>query len=368
MKTTNGSSWFKKFIETLLTAVSITNFLLGFATVLPQKIMQYFPMMMLSSWVASVVFALVFTIYWHKGELKQNLNSERIHAWLQGILRYLLAFFLSIYGFAKLFNAQFVSSFHLDDSLVNTLTGSQLTWNYFAYSIELSVIIGLCQIGGGMLLLFRRTTLAGVAILLPIMLNVVLINQFYQISIGAFINSVVYTSVLIYLLSLYRKELIELFYEYKNKLPEVCKPSLRNTARILSIGLAFGFVFYVVNKNKTDEKYVGKWEVDSLSRNGKTMLKNDWVQDSTAWKVVYFENNKQIYLCPNPFVYEDARSLFLTYQYESGTDDLTVISYERNPQMPDTIPIRVSVNNEKQLQWDWILYGDTIQMQLVKSK
>ncbi len=368
MKVPNQSSWIKKFVESLLVAISITNFLLGFATVLPQSILQYFPIMMLSSLIISLVFALFFTIYWHNSERKQNFNSERIHAWFQGILRYLLAFFLSIYGFAKLFNAQFVSSFHLDDSLVSTLTGSQLTWNYFAYSMELSVIIGLCQIGGGILLLFRRTTLAGVALLLPIMFNVVLINQFYQISVGAFINSVVYTSVLIYLLTLYRKELIELFYEYKNKLPEVCQRNWRNTARILSIGLAFGFVFFVVNKNKTNVKYLGKWEVERMSRNGKTILKNDWVQDSTAWKVVYFENHNQIFLCPNPFVYEDARSLFLAYQYDALKNDLKVISYERNPQMPDTISIQVSGYTTKQMQWNWVLYGDTIQMQLKKQK
>ncbi|WP_430613294.1 hypothetical protein [Flavobacterium sp. JP2137] len=365
--TPRRSSWMKKFIESLLAAICLTNFALGFVTLLPQKVMQYFPVLMISSLIASVFFAVFFAIYWHRAASTQTFDSPKTHAYLQGILRYCLAFFLSIYGFAKLFNAQFVSAYHLDDSLVSSLTGSELTWNYFAYSYELSFIIGLCQLIGGALLLFRRTTLAGIALLLPILLNVVLINKFYHISAGAFINSVVYTAVLIYLLTLYSKELLALFWNYRAALPKVGKRAVRNAARLLSIGLAFGFVWFVVHKDKP-VKYLGKWKVETLERNGKSVPENQWLQDSTAWKTVYFEKRNQLYLCPNPYVFEAERSLYLQYQYDAEQGDLQLISYERNPNAPDTIAIKVSRFTEQEMQWNWMLYGDTIQLQLKRLK
>lgn len=360
--------WFKKFSESLLVGVSVTNFILGFATLLPQGFMNYFPMLMMGSLIASILFALCFASYWHYKEKKSSaFNSPQIHAWFQGIIRYCLAFFLSIYGFAKLFHLQFVTSYHLQDSIVSTLNGTELTWNYFGHSDQMGFIIGICQVLGGVLLLFRRTTLAGIAVLLPIMLNVVLINQFYQISVGAFINSVIYTLGLIYLLTLYSTELMALLSKYKNNLPVVVHPILRNIFRVLSIGLACGFVLFVSNKSKSTVPYYGKWEVEQMIRNGKQVPENEWVQDSTAWKVIYFEQRNLAYFCPNPFVYENDRSLVLQYQYDEIKKDLKLISYERNAEIGDTIPVNIKSSTADSMQWDLVFYSDTIQLKLKKS-
>lgn len=364
--------WFKKFSESLLVAVSVTNFLLGFATLLPQGFMNYFPMLMMGSFIVSIIFALCFASYWHYQEKRlSGFSSPQIHAWFQGIIRYCLAFFLSIYGFAKFFHLQFVNSYHLQDAIVSTLNGTELTWNYFGHSDQMGFIIGVCQIAGGALLLFRRTTLAGIALLLPIMFNVVLINQFYQISIGAFINSIVYTLSLVYLLTLYHTELKELLCNYKSKLPVIIKPVLKNILRVLSIGLACGFVLYVSNKSKSKVPYYGKWQVEQQMRNGRQLAENEWLQDSTAWKTLYFEQRNLVYFCPNPYVFENDRSLVLQYQYDELKGNLKLISYERNAEVPDTIPVTIKSSTADYMQWDFNLYSDTIQLKLrrlVKSQ
>lgn len=360
------SNWFTKFLESLLAAIAVSNFLLGFITLLPQSLMKHFPVITISSMLASVLFSLAFSFYWHRKAKTEGFDSAKCHAWFHALLRYWLAFSLAIYGFAKLFDAQFVSSFHRSDSLVNMLSGMDLTWNYFAFSYKLSAIIGFCQIFGGVLLLFRRTTLLGVAILLPIMFNIVLINIFYSISIGAFINSLLYTLGLFYLLTLNRNYLIDFFWNSKSTLPKIGNDTLRSVARVFSIFIACGFVVYASHKNRSSAKFVGKWKVETMIRNGKTIPENAWQKDTLAWKVIYIEERKEVYYCPNPYLYDENRSLWMKYNYDEANNTLKVISYERNEAIPDTIPVQVNKYNSKSMLWEMVLYKDTIQMQLKK--
>lgn len=361
------STVFMKFIESFLAALALSNFILGLATLLPASVMRYFPLITLSSMIAVLLFAVAFSFYWHRKAKTGAFDSNRCHAWFRAILRYCLAFSLSIYGFAKLFDAQFATSFHRSDSVVNALSGSELTWNYFAYSFQLSAIIGFLQVAGAVCLLFRRTTLLGVAILLPVMLNVVLINLFYHISPGAFINSVIYTLGLMYLLSLYSKSLIPLFLHYKSSLPSIGNSALRMIARILILVISGGFVVYATHKNQSSTPFIGTWEVETMTRNGKPVPGDNWLTDSTAWKVIYIEKRKEIYCCPNPYTYEPERSLGLLYTYDELKNSLNLISFERSETSPDTIPVEIIGNNGSSMLWKMVLYKDTVQLQLKKA-
>lgn len=359
--------WFTKFTETFLASIAISNFILGFLTLLPKSMLKYYPLMNLLGLIASFLVSLGFSVYWHRKAKAAGFDSVKYHAWFRAILRYWLAFSLALYGFSKLFDAQFSSSFHRSNSLVNSLNGSELTWNYFAYSFQLSAIIGFLQVAGGAFLLFRRTTLLGVAILFPLMLNIVLINLFYQISPGAFINSVLYILSLIYLLTLYRKPLVVLFLNYKSPLPKIGSGVLRSIARMFVIVASGTFVMYASHKNQSSPSFAGKWNVETMTRNGKTTPVNEWLTDSTAWKVIYIEKRKEIYCCPNPYVFDRKRSLWLEYAYNDLKKSLSVISYERSETEPDTIPVLISKNTAESMLWKMVLYKDTLELRLKKA-
>lgn len=361
------SYWFAKFAECFLASLAASNFILGFVTLAPRSVMTYFPLMTVSSMIAALLFSILFSLFWHRKEKAGSFDSGRRHAWFGALIRYWLAFSLALYGFAKLFDAQFASSFHRSNSVVSSLSGLELTWNYFAYSFQLSAIIGLLQIAGGTFLLFRRTTLLGIAILLPVMLNVVLINFFYQISPGAFINSVLYTLSLIYLLTLYRKPLVALFWNFKSTLPKIGNGALRTIARVFAIVVSGAFVVYATHKNESPAALIGKWEVEAMTRNGKPVPANDWLTDSTAWKVLYIEKRKEILCCPNPYVFDNKRSLWLEYAYDDLKKSLNLISYERDETKPDTIRVKISEDSGKSMIWNMVLYGDTIELQLKKA-
>jgi hypothetical protein len=76
-------------------------------------------------------------------------------------LRYISAFLLMSYGASKLAHLQFHLNHTLAARPVSSLTGFELTWFCYGYSRIYSIILGMTQVGGGALLLFRKTALLG---------------------------------------------------------------------------------------------------------------------------------------------------------------------------------------------------------------
>ena len=101
------------------------------------------------------------------------------------VLRYLSAFLLFTYGSSKLLGRQFTLPPEIALRPVGSLNGYQLAWFYYSHSHTYAVILGLIQLAGGALLLFRKTALLGAALILPVMTNIVMINVFFHIAWGA---------------------------------------------------------------------------------------------------------------------------------------------------------------------------------------
>jgi hypothetical protein len=104
-------------------------------------------------------------------------------------LRYLSAFLLLLYASGKLLGRQFSVAPELALRPVGSLSGYQLTWYYYSYSHVYAILLGLIQLAGAALLLFRKTALLGAALLLPVMTNILLINLFFFIAWGAVCTS-----------------------------------------------------------------------------------------------------------------------------------------------------------------------------------
>ena len=277
-----------------------------------------------------------------------------------------IAFLLIDFGFQKIFETNFAYSYHINDSLVSTLTGTELTWNYFGYSYGLSVILALFQIIGSILLLFRRTTLLGVTLLLPVVSNIVLINIFYQIGPITLFTSVLITLGLLYLVYQQKVGIIGFFNQYKNTLPTIGTTLSRTLARVFCVVIPCLFVLYYNYDVYHSKKYFGKWNVETMIRNGKLISDNAWEKDTLAWKVIYFEQRGKLLFCPNPNMYVDSISLLMKYEYNQKKNALKVISFENNPKSPDTIPVQINKFDGKSMDWNMIFNKDTLQMKLKK--
>ena len=318
-----------------------------------------------SIFVAAVVFAILYPLYWHRKEKKVQTDPAFLHALFQGMIRYWIAFEVSRYGFAKLFQTQFLMVYSRNDAVVSQLDGYNLTWNYFGHSYTLAVIIGLLQIVGAVLLFFRRTSLLGTVILLPILLNIALIDWFYDIAWGALMNAVSFTLGLTFLLLLRWKELKAVFLRSASHLPVLFKDRTKYVIRIGLMAVSFAMVIYFTTFN-SHKALAGKWTVAQIIRNGDTLSKEAWLTDPTAWKNIYIEQFGSLALCSNPYCYDAKRSQWARYQYDSIHHQIQLVLQERSKK--DTINLAVSfLNNSNQMEWKSLNKQYALDLVLLKA-
>jgi len=128
-------------------------------------------------------------------------------------LRYFCAFMLYMYGTSKLLHFQFNLQSELAPRPIGSLNGYQLTWFYFGVSRVYACILGLMQVAGATLLLFRKTTLLGALAMLPIMVNILLINIFILVNdYGPYVMSTLICISLLTILWHQRRGLLALLW------------------------------------------------------------------------------------------------------------------------------------------------------------
>jgi hypothetical protein len=330
----------------------------------------------------AVVFAIGYPIYWRWREIKSReltgweiidqdhrkpINTNLHHAWFTGIIRYWIAGVIFNYAFAKILGTQFAHIYSRDDSTMSSLSGLDITWHFFGYSYILSCIIAGLQIAGAVLLLFRRTTIIGVIILLPVMLNIVLIDIFFSLPGGALFNAIALSAGLLYLLSLYWPLIRTLFERAVPALPQIRLGGtwIKYAVRFLLAAYAFGFIYYVTTK-RSPANLIGKWKVEELVRNGDTVKANDWLINDRSWKSIYLEQNGTFIFSPNPYIAEKRRSLTGRYTWDEGTEEIVFISYPVNG-ISDTLHVRQTKRPDGLTHWNLITDRDTMSLTLSKA-
>ena len=158
----------------------------------------------------------------------------RIYVWIM----------VSLYGAGKIAGGQFYRAGNLPESVAQTTlsnaSGFELTWTFFGYSFGYILFIGLSQLIGGFLLLFERTKLLGVAILVPVLLNIIVVDFFYSISNGAMMSAVLYFTSLIIILFLNREK-VKSALQVLSKRDQSEKRNLKQKSLLL-VSAGFGFL------------------------------------------------------------------------------------------------------------------------------
>src|SRR6185312_16254692 len=124
------------------------------------------------------ILPFLFLPVWFHQEKRGHWERNRILWHMEDILAAVTAFCLSIFSWKKILHLQFQTPMSIADLPMSVQSGETLTWYYFGFSPAFSFIIALLQMIGACLLFFRRTRLTGLLMLLPIMLNITLINVF----------------------------------------------------------------------------------------------------------------------------------------------------------------------------------------------
>jgi len=148
-------------------------------------------------------------------------------------LRYLSAWLLFTYGVSKLAGVQFTVEPGMAQRPVGSLNGYQLTWYYYSYSHAYASILGLVQLAGGTLLLFRKTATLGAAMMLPVMANILMVNLFFFIGRGAEVTSAFIFASMLALLWDGRAALVGLFWTSQQAEPADSRKLHRSVAALI---------------------------------------------------------------------------------------------------------------------------------------
>jgi hypothetical protein len=180
-------------------------------------------------------------------------------------LRYFVALVFLFYGFAKLNHAQFTVLDSELDKPMREVPGFWLTWYYFGYSAVYGDLIALLQIGGALMLTFRRTALLGACLLFGIVSNIVLVDVFYGVDVSGLASAVVLWICLAIILSTYAAELVRLFWT--SQAPPPGSRSRRRrlwaaVARVAMVMFAAALTYWVANVNNRRPTVLdGTWEI-----------------------------------------------------------------------------------------------------------
>lgn len=110
--------------------------------------------------------------------MKQTLNFFTNKLIYLGIARYVLGLTMLPYAVTKILKTQFVlTGFTWTQSQsLETIPGTTIAWAFLGHTGWFQVLLGFLELVPALFLLFRRTTLLGAMLMLPVSLNIFFIN------------------------------------------------------------------------------------------------------------------------------------------------------------------------------------------------
>lgn len=274
-------SFGKKLITCILAGLVIgaTAFRIGFTyfrALVPLVSLTSIPFLTL---VISVVYAFIWQT--------RKTNKQSILAFWQGLIRYGVAFDLAEFGWTKICHLQLVMPMSKLDLPYSSFSPSDLFWYFFSYSYPFGCIIAALQIAGAMLLLFHRTRLVGVFVLLPVLANILLMDIFYQVGFSVVEHAAIMMLGILYFLVIEFKRLKEFFFTATNRLPAL------HVSKYVKLVIRLSIIYIplvLIATHASVDKYprlTGKYEVKQLKID-KQLLYRSTHADSMLTEV-YFD-------------------------------------------------------------------------------
>lgn len=186
------------------------------------------------------------------------MKRENIKVTLELVFRQCVFIILNIYGISKLLGGQFYMKGKLPAEIANTTLGDasgfSLAWTFMGHSYMYILFIGLTQLIGAWFLLWNKTKLIGVLILLPIMLNIIIFDILFLDVYPALANAII---VLLMLLSIlyFNKDVVLESYQKLISCPQKSKVALKR--RLMILGMTIGLIVLIFTFDAFLESWLG---------------------------------------------------------------------------------------------------------------
>ena len=237
---------------------------------------------------------------------RKTPNYKQILYWQETYIRYYLGAFMLIYGFSKVIKTQFTSPSLTSLMLpLGNKSPMGLAWTFMGLSDTYTIFSGLCEVAGGLLLMYRKTRTLGAIVCFGVMLNVFLMNMSYDIPVKLFSFQLMLLAV--FLIGLDYKRLVNVFILNKpvnaqlNRNP--FNPAWANiTTQVLkgvAVVTACGLMIY--NGLESQAQYgdavpkppmYGIYEAEYFIMNNDTLPPT--LTDSNRWRYIVFEKDDAV--------------------------------------------------------------------------
>jgi hypothetical protein len=199
-----------------------------------------------------LTFALAGGIIWTViAHLRKNRRTEysTLHAWLRFLLRLTCGMFMIGYGLVKVFPLQMPPpSVGILNEPAGNMAPMTFLWTLIGLNPVYEIICGSAEVLGGLLLLYRRTALAGALFSAFVVTNIVLYNFCFDVPVKLFAANLLLGCIFLALpdaLSLCR-----FFWSHRPAAPTAAwvPPASRRAGRIaiLVTEIAFAAAFLIV--------------------------------------------------------------------------------------------------------------------------
>lgn len=246
-----------------------------------------------------LLVSLLATLIWSIVDQARS-NYVKLQFWFLSTLRVLVAIFMLLYGFAKVFLIQFrTPSLTKMVQTVGEMSPMGLAWTFMGFNPIYTIFTGLLEVVAGLLLIFRPSKTLGAILTVGVMGHVAMMNLCFDIPVKIFSLHLVLMGLI--LLVADRKRIAGLIGRL-NKVaiePEyhpIAIPIRKTINKIKAFAIGFillgicffGFVIqreYRKDQNLRDEHY-GIYEIEDFTRTSSTTL--DTLNGDT-WKYIIME-------------------------------------------------------------------------------
>jgi hypothetical protein len=321
----------------------------------------------------SMVLTVVASIVWTIAD-RRRTSYHRMLYWITAMVRYYLAFFLLVYGYSKFSGGQFSTPGLA--RLIQPYGESSpmgLAWTFLGFSPAFGVFMGVFESLGGVLMLFRRTTLLGACIATTVTTNIVLINFCYDVPVKLFSSHLLL--MCIFVIAVGGKRLLDFFLFNKPVPPEVLSPVFHSRKwKITRIVVKIFFILFVtvfpivliINENaeygdEAKPALYGIYAVQEFIRNNDTIP--PLTTDSTRWDklLIEYEGSAVLYTMTGQKKFvaletDTALKILTMYSYNDTAHKYTLsYTFADSTLMvnglwkQDTVSIRMHLYDEKKL-------------------
>ena len=318
--------------------------------------------LLLTQWCFALIACLIWTLLDRK-----RISYNNAYYWLRVFVRYYLAAVMLGYGIIKVYHLQM--PFPYLSQLVQPFGEKSpmgLAWSFIGYSKAYSAYTGWAEVIGGILLLFRRTTLLGSMTVFVVSLNIAMINYCYDVPVKLFSSMLLVMAAFLMAPDLKRLTALFLWNQpvQPAQFPTMVHSKKWKFARpIIKWLFIISILFSNISNSLDGQKNYGDlrklpplygiYNTETSIRNNDTLA--PLATDSTQWKqlIVQFEGNAQIKMMNDSikrynFIVDDSAKSILLY-LNADTINKSTLFYKQDSStlfltgklMSDSVTIRM---------------------------